>query len=93
MADVVWEDSSAACDPLREQDWESLGFEVSNDLEAEGGLSWDAVSTSISGDSDMPSAPPSSDIDGDMLDAHRPSKVSAESVHVHPPASRFALLA
>ena len=51
---------------------------VDNDLEADGGLSWDAVSTSISGDSEMPSAPPSSDLDSDMLaDAHRPSKVKA----------------
>ena len=52
---------------------------MDNDLEADGGLSWDAVSTSISGDSEMPSAPPSSDLDVDMLaDAHRPSKVRAQ---------------
>ena len=80
MADVCGDDSTAALDPLREQDWESLGFGVDHDLEANGGLSWDAVSTSVSGDSDMPSAPPSSDLDADILaNAHRP-KVS---IHEH----------
>ncbi len=81
MAEVC-DDSTALWDPLREQDWESLGVVAQDSLDPDGGLGWDCVS--LSGDSEMTSAPPSGSIDLDPQDldtgAHRPSKVANPSV-------------
>ena len=81
MAEVC-DDSTALWDPLREQDWESLGIVAQDNLDPDGGLGWDCVS--LSGDSEMTSAPPSGSIDLDPQDfdtgAHRHSKVATPSV-------------
>jgi hypothetical protein len=64
-------------DPLREQEWESLGVMVEDSFDHDSGLGWDGMSPSVSGDSEMPTAPSSHDMmDTDVLGAgHRPSKV------------------
>jgi len=75
-------------DPLREQDWESLGIVAQDSLDPERRLGWDFVS--VSGDSEMTSAPTSNTIDFDPhnfdTDNHRPSKVAITS----PPRAREA---
>jgi hypothetical protein len=75
-------------DPLREQDWESLGIVAQDSLDPERRLGWDCVS--MSGDSEMTSAPTSNSIDFDPhnfdTDNHRPLKVAITS----PPRAREA---
>jgi hypothetical protein len=71
------DDSGAPWDSLREQDWESLVFDDRLD-NGQGALEWDThdVSSSVSGDSEITSAPPSHNIQIDLdACAQRASKV------------------